>query len=94
MDFRKITPFLIFFGLAEIILLFIAFYYSFFENTGGMALAATLAYISIIIIFILLLIERWIIRLELIKNNYLWIGEIAVLSVFIMYVLINGISVG
>lgn len=75
MNYRKITPFLIFIGLAEIILLFIALYYSFIENTGGMSLVAMIAYVAIIVVIIILLIERWIIRLELISNKYVWTGE-------------------
>lgn len=94
MKFFKITPFLIFFGIIEIILVFITLYYTFIENNGGMALAAAIGFIAIIIILIILLIERFIANSRFVNTDVLWIIELLIILNLIIYVYKNGISIG
>ena len=88
MKYLKLTPFLIVFGIVEIILLIIAFNYLFIENRGGMALAGTLAFIGSAGTIILLLFEQ-IIANKVTNSKVLWITEIIMILIIAVYILIN-----
>ena len=94
MKFSKATPFLIVFGIVEIILFFITINYLFIDNKGGMALAGTLALIAFVVILGILLLEQVIVNFAKINLKLLWFCEIILLIIMAIYILKNGISIG
>jgi hypothetical protein len=91
MKYLKLTPFLIVFGIVEIILLFLAYNYQFINNKGGMALAGSLAFIGAIGNTVILIIEQ-IIANKVTNSKVLWIVEIIMILIIAVYISINGIT--
>jgi len=91
MTYLKFTPFLIVFGILEIILLFLAYNYLFINNKGGMALAETLAFIGASGNTVILIIEQ-IIANKVTNSKVLWIVEIIMILTIAVYISINGIT--
>lgn len=93
MKFIKATPFLIVFGIVEIILFFITINYLFIDNKGDMALAGTLALIAFVVILGILLLEQVIVNFAKINLKLLWFSEIILLIIMAIYILKNGIPI-
>lgn len=90
----KITPLFIFLIILEIVLFIVAFYYLAINNEGGMALAGAIALIASIINLALVLLEQVIAGIKGINKKVLWIVEIAVIIIGLIYVMVNGFSIG
>ena len=90
----KLTPFLIVFGIVEIILVFMTINYLFINNNGGMALGGVIALIAAIIILLIMLIEQSIARIPTLNPKVLWIIESIIISGIIVYISICGMSIG
>ena len=91
MKYLKLTPFLIVFGIVEIILLIIAFNYLFIENRGGMALAGTLAFIGAIGNIVILVVEQLIAN-KVANRKLLCLIEIILIVMIAIYISISGIT--
>lgn len=91
MKYLKLTPFLIVFGIVEIILLIIAFNYLFIENRGGMALAGTLAFIGAIGNIVILVVEQLIAN-KVANRKLLCLIEIILIVMSAIYISISGIT--
>ena len=91
MKYLKLTPFLIVFGIVEIILLIIAFNYLFIENRGGMALAGTLAFIGAIGNIVSLVVEQLIAN-KVANRKLLCLIEIILIVMIAIYISISGIT--
>lgn len=91
MKYLKLTPFLIVFGIVEIILLIIAFNYLFIENRGGMALAGTLAFIGAIGNIVILVVEQLIAN-KVVNWKLLCLIEIILIVMIAIYISISGIT--
>ncbi len=91
MKYLKFTPFLIAFGIIEIILLIISFNYLFIDNRGGMALAGTFAFIGAIGNIVILVVEQ-IIANKVTNSKLLWLVEIIFIVIIAIYFSINGIT--
>ncbi len=91
MKYLKLTPFLIVFGIVEIILLIIAFNYLFIDNRGGMALAGTLAFISAIGNIVILVVEQLIAN-KVANRKLLCLIEIILIVMIAIYISISGIT--
>lgn len=89
----KITPFLVVFGIIEIILLVVAIKYLLINNEGGMGLAGVIALIGAIIIFFVLTIEQFIAN-NLKNLKVLWSIEIVILILLAVRIFVYGISFG
>lgn len=90
----RLTPFLICLVIIEVILICIAINYLLINNSGGMALAGTIAFIVAIVNIIILLIEQAIVTSFKIKTNILWFIEILIIIFCSVYISINGFSIG
>lgn len=91
MKYLKSTPFLIVFGIAEIILLILAFNYLLIDNKGGMALAGALAFIGATATIILLILEQLIAN-KVTNSKILWIVEIIIILIIGVYISNHGIT--
>ena len=91
MKYLKLTPFLIVFGIVEIILLIIAFNYLFIDNRGGMALAGTLAFIGAIGNIVILVVEQLIAN-KVANRKLLCLIEIILIVMIAIYISISGIT--
>ena len=91
MKYLKLTPFLIVFGIVEIILLIIAFNYLYIENRGGMALAGTLAFIGAIGNIVILVVEQLIAN-KVANRKLLCLIEIILIVMIAIYISISGIT--
>ncbi|CAM4165793.1 hypothetical protein FLAN108750_13605 [Flavobacterium antarcticum] len=91
MQYLKLTPILIVFGIIEIILLIFAFNYLFIDNKGGMALAGTLAFIGAVGNIVILSVEQ-IIANNVANSKLLWLVEIILIVLIALYISINGIT--
>lgn len=89
----KITPFLIVFGIIELILVYLSFNYLFVDNKGGMALAGTIALIAAILNIIILAVEQTIAN-KISNQKLLWLIEIIIIILLGIYIVINGLSIG
>lgn len=92
MKLFKLTPFLIVFGILEVIFIVRVLHYTFVDNNGGMALAAVINAIAAFIVLIILLADRIAIHIKNINIKLLWIVEIILISGLGIYALINRIS--
>ncbi len=91
--FFKITPFLIVFGIVELILVYLSFNYLFVDNKGGMALAGTIALIAAILNIIILAVEQAIAN-KISNQKTLWVLEIIIIIILGIYIGVNGLSIG
>lgn len=91
MKYLKLTPFLIVFGIVEIILLIITFNYLFIDNRGGMALAGTLAFIGAIGNIVILVVEQLIAN-KVVNWKLLCLIEIILIVMSAIYISISGIT--
>lgn len=91
MKYLKLTPFLIVFGIVEIILLIITFNYLFIDNRGGMALAGTLAFIGAIGNIVILVVEQLIAN-KVANRKLLCLIEIILIVMIAIYISISGIT--
>ena len=91
MKYLKLTPFLIVFGIVEIILLIITFNYLFIDNRGGMALAGTLAFIGAIGNIVILVVEQLIAN-KVANRKLLCLIEIILIVMSAIYISISGIT--
>lgn len=89
----KITPFLIVFGIVEIILLIVTINYLFIDNKGGMALAGTISFVAAVINLLILTAEQAMAKSS-VNKKVLWFVEIIIILILGIFVLINGISIG
>ena len=91
MKYLKLTPFLIVFGIVEIILLIITFNYLFIDNRGGMALAGTLAFIGAIGNIVILVVEQLIAN-KVANRKLLCLIEIILIVMIAIYISISEIT--
>ena len=91
MKYLKLTPFLIVFGIVEIILLIITFNYLFIDNRGGMALAGTLAFIGAIGNIVILVVEQLIAN-KVANRKLLCLIEIILIVMIAIYISNSGIT--
>lgn len=94
MKYIKLTPFLILFVITEILLILVSINYLFLDNKGGMALAGTIAFVAAIINFLIIVLEQFIANLSNVNAKLLWIIEIIIILAIVVYVSINGFSIG
>lgn len=80
---KIITPFLIIGIIYTIVHLFIFINYTFINNGGGMALAGTLAFLELIIVFFILSIERIIIK-GISEKTKIWIWGICIIEIILI----------
>lgn len=89
-----LTPFIIVFGLLSLLLIFISINYLFIDNNGGNAMAGTFAFSVLIVIFFILSIEQIILKFQNFKKENIWWIESLIILAFVIYIWINGFSIG
>lgn len=90
----KITPLSVTLLIIEVILVFVAFYYLAIENNNGMALAGVIALIAALLSALIFAIQQIIAGINGIEKKVLWTIEILIIVAGIIYVAVNGISIG
>lgn len=90
----KITPFLIVFGILELIQLILALNFIFINNNGGMALGGVIALIGFIIVGIVLGLEQLILKSIKFNPKPVWIIETIIILLLGLYLYTNGLSIG
>jgi hypothetical protein len=90
----KITPLAIVLIVLEVFLVFLALYYLCIENKGGMALAGLISLIAALINVLVLVVQQVIAGIKGINKKVLWAIEILIIIAGIIYVAVNGISIG
>lgn len=89
-----LTPFIIVLGLLSLLLIFISINYLFIDNNGGNAMGGTFAFIGLIVIFFILSIEQTILKFQNFKKENIWWIESLIILGFVIYIWINGFSIG
>ncbi len=89
-----LSPFIIVFGLLSSLLLFISINYLLINNNGGNAMGGTFALMGLIIIVFVLSIEQLILKFENFKKENVWWIESLIILSLIVYIWINGFSIG
>lgn len=89
----KLTPLFIALVALEVFLLFLTFNYLAMDNNGGNALGGIIALMATFTNVILIAIEQTIVQLNG-NTKILWAIEIVIIIAVIIYVAINGISIG
>lgn len=89
-----LTPFIIVLGLLSLLLIFISINYLFIDNNGGNAMGGTFAFIGLIVIFFILSIEQTILKFQNFKKEDIWWIESLIILGFVIYIWINGFSIG
>lgn len=89
-----LTPFIIVFGLLSLLLIFISINYLFIDNNGGNAMGGTFAFIGLIVIFFILSIEQIILKIQNFKKENIWWIESLIILGLVIYIWINGFSIG
>ncbi|PZU85541.1 MAG: hypothetical protein DI529_09865 [Chryseobacterium sp.] len=89
-----LTPFIIVFGLLSLLLIFISINYLFIDNNGGNAMGGTFAFIGLIVIFFILSIEQIILKIQNFKKENIWWIESLIILSLVVYIYINGFSIG
>jgi len=90
----KITPLSIVLIIIEVLLIISAFYYLAIANTGGMALAGVIAFIAAVLNAMIFAVQQIIADIKGINKKALWTIEILIIVAGILYLAINGISIG
>ncbi|GEM_PF-681946 len=94
-NFRTtITPFFIILGILIILLLIFSVYYLFIDNNGGNALGGTIAAFGFIIFLFILGFEQFILMSIRVNKNVIWVVESLILIIAVIYICLNGISIG
>ncbi len=89
-----LTPFIIVLGLLSLLLIFISINYLFIDNNGGNAMGGTFAFIGLIVIFFILSIEQTILKFQNFKKENIWWVESIIILGLVIYIWINGFSIG
>lgn len=90
----KITPLSIVLIVLEVILLFLTFYYFVIDNNNGNALGGVITLIAAFVNALLIAVEQIIADIKGINKKVLWTIEMLIIVAGIVYVAINGISIG
>ena len=91
---KPITPFLIVSLILGVLLLFLFINYTFNDNNGGNALGGTIAFLGLIILLIIMLVERIIVSFKMINIYLVYIIEALILLGVSIYIYNNGFSIG
>ena len=94
MNFYKITPLFIVLAIIELFLIFFTIYFLLINNNNGNAMGGTIGLIGALLNIIIIFIERFIANLKVINMKLLWVIEIVIIIIAMIYILKNGISIG
>lgn len=90
----KLSSFLILIGILEIIFLSAIIYYLFVDNNGGNAMGATIAFLGSIIFLFVIAFEQLILYTIKIRKEIIYLIELILIIVGIIYIYFNGFSIG
>ena len=90
----KITPLFIFLAIIEIVLILLTLYFFLIENKNGMLLGGVITLIAAFFNALIIAFQQAIANVKGISKKVLWTTEIVIIVALIIYVAINGISIG
>lgn len=89
-----LSPFIIVFGLLSLLLIYLSINYLLIDNNGGNSLGGLFTLLGLLIIFFILIIEQQILKHQNFKKENIWWVELLIILGFVVYIWINGFSIG